>query len=73
MNNISKLLKMFADTNTLRAVGDISSILDGYLELESREKCTFARKLANYAEALIFQIKQSRMSEKEDSSNDSKH
>jgi len=58
MKGFSKVLKLLADTRVLKTIGDMSSVIDGYLELGPEERCDVARNLSEYAEVLIHKIKQ---------------
>lgn len=72
MHKLSKVLKLFADPQVLRAVGDTSSIIDGYLELDSEERRAIARDLSKHAETLIARAKQNRTTKQEDLDNGDK-
>lgn len=73
MYNFSRILKLLADPKVLKTVGDMSSIIDGYLELESEERCAIARDLSSHAEILIIKAKQTKTNKQEDLGNGTKH
>lgn len=73
MHQFAKVLKLLSDTKILRAVGDISSVIDSYLELKPEDRCVVARDLSKHAEALILKARQNERNEKENLNNDSKH
>lgn len=73
MYKLSKMLKLLADPQILKAVGDTSSIIDGYLELDSDERRAIVRDLSERAKVLIAKAKQNGTTEQEDSDNGDKH
>lgn len=76
MYEFSKILKLLADPKILKAVGDTSAIIDGYLELGSEDRCAVIRDLSKHAEVLIAKVKQNQMNkrdEQEGLDNDSKY
>jgi hypothetical protein len=73
MHQFTKILKLLSDAKILKAIGDTSSVIDGLLELESEDRCAVARRLFEYAEALILKAKQNKVNKQEDSSNGTRH